>query len=216
IHGAFSGDREVAAETVGSIADRETLTDDDHRAIASLVALAVTDSGSDRAAGALHGILNPYVTDDAFRTIGGTADVFAAMADRAPGLAVATALGSIDRTVALDGWREHARASHAAVRSADTSRHRGLLAAQIEGGPVLTVALLLRDFRSPEPTVLVFDRQTGHVALAGTAANTGAALANALSSQAIDRGPYGYATLENGGEPSVDELVATVREGLTQ
>jgi DNA-binding NarL/FixJ family response regulator len=73
-----------------------------------------------------------------------------------PGRAVAFALGA-DLAV-LSAWREHADCAHTAVREARTGRYDGLFVVRCDSNtPVGTVARLTRDYRSPEPVVLVVD-----------------------------------------------------------
>jgi hypothetical protein len=125
------------------------------RAVASAVALAVAgdDAGTARGAEAVERVLRPRVGGP-FETVGGYADVLDALARERPGHAVAAALGAA--LPVLDTWRDHARRAHAAVREARTGRYDGLFVARCDRpAPVGTVARLVRDYRSPEPLVLV-------------------------------------------------------------
>ncbi|MEM4780358.1 MAG: exonuclease RecJ [Halalkalicoccus sp.] len=151
VHAGFSGDETAAGAHLAELAD-------DDRAVASLVALetAGDEAASDRAAHAIERALRPHATPDGpFETAEGFADVLDCLARDAPGVALALATGHDVRTSALEAWRTHARAAHEAIRTADTGRYDGLFVARIEEGPVETVARLLRDYRSPEPIVLV-------------------------------------------------------------
>lgn len=164
----FSGDRESAT---GLLTDLDAGTDatgfDEatHRMLASLVALAVVgdDDATPRAAEEVERALRPHETPEApFATLGGYADVLDAVARTDPGVGVALALGGDEsatvREAALDAWRRHAAAAHRLVRGAALARHRGLVVARVtDGDPAVmpTTARLLRDFRSPEPVVLV-------------------------------------------------------------
>lgn len=209
-----------------------------HRTVASLFALAATDveepAAASRAAGAIERALRPYAIENEgpFATVGGYADVLNALAWRAPGTGVALALGGSARTAALDAWRAHARTAHAAVRSAETARYSGLLIARIdeneneneneiddpetapENVPVGTIARLVRDFRSPEPAVLVVGRESA--AAAAVDAAVGDAIegaAAAVDGEALGRRTRGYARF--GEQPSPDEFVTAFREALT-
>lgn len=158
VHGPFSGDPEAAG----------ALADGDGRDVASAVALAIGEvaAPASRAGAALERFLRPHAGGP-FETVGGYADVLDALARRQPGLGLATALGSVDREAALDAWRTHAADVHRGVEAAETRRHDGLVGATVEGvdpSAIEPIARLLRDFRSPEPAVLV--RGAGRTALA--------------------------------------------------
>ena len=157
----FSGDADAARATLADLgldADRiqsADLSADDHRCLASLVALAVTADAPPRAADAVQRALRPTVGGP-FETVGGYADVLDAVAREEPGTAVALALGhEAVREDALAAWRSHATRAHEAVSEATTGRYDGLFVARGDAMPTGTVARLLADFRAPEPVTLV-------------------------------------------------------------
>lgn len=155
-HGPFSGDVDAAGEVVAGASVDDT-GEETHRRIGSLVALSVAGDAETtaRGAGAVERLLGPHVGTP-FETLGGYADVLDGVARTRPGLAVALALGSVDHDAVLAAWRDHGRRAHAAVEAATTGRYDGLFVVRCDGDvPVGTVARLVRDFRSPEPVVLV-------------------------------------------------------------
>ncbi|MFC6906313.1 exonuclease RecJ [Halalkalicoccus tibetensis] len=162
VHAEFSGDETAVAAALAELVD-------DDRAVASLAALETvgSDGASERAAAAIERALRPHPTPEGpFETAEGLADVLDCLAGDAPGLALALAMGHDVRVDALEAWRTHSTAAHEAVRAADTGRYDGLFVARIAEGPVGTVARLLRDFRSPEPVVLVIgDDEAGAAGL---------------------------------------------------
>lgn len=217
VHGTFSDDPETTNDLLGSTVEHETSDDENEgRRLASLVAIAATEDAPERAAGALDRVLNPYVFDGPFRTLGGHADVLTALADRDPGLGIAGALGTDIREPALDAWRNHATAVHAGIREAETERYSGLLVARVRDAPVVTVARRLRNFRSPEPTVLVLDARTGAVAIAGESRAVGDALTAALPDRAVDRGRIAYALEDVTERLDTDDLIAAIQETVSQ
>lgn len=182
-HAAFSGQADAAAAALAEVGLAEArapdLDDDEARRAGSFLAL-VAGSGADAppsAARAIERALRPHRTDGPFRTLGGYADVLRALADRAPGLGVALIVGANSREAALEAWREHGRAVHAAVGEADTARYSGLVVARTDA-PTAAVARLLRDYRSPEPTVLAIGNGTA------AAASTDAPVADAMAAAA--------------------------------
>lgn len=172
VHAPFSGDADAAADALAELdlgqnendevpdaehPNGQILTEDDHRRLASLVALAVTgaEDATDRAGESVERALRPYVGGP-FETVGGYADVLDATARERPGIAVALALGHDGlREEALASWRTHAERAHAAVTDATTRRYEGVFVARGGEMPVGTVARLVADFRSPEPVTLV-------------------------------------------------------------
>ncbi|GCF14594.1 hypothetical protein Harman_25290 [Haloarcula mannanilytica] len=157
----FSGDADAARATLADLgldADRAQSVDlsaDDHRRLASLVALVVTADAPPRAADAIQRALRPTVGGP-FETVGGYADVLDAVAREQPGTAVALALGhEAVREDALTAWHSHATRAHEAVSEATTGRYDGLFVARGDAMPTGTVARLLADFRAPEPVTLV-------------------------------------------------------------
>jgi hypothetical protein len=155
VTGPFSGTVESAGELLAGV---DTGSDDDtHRRVASLVTLAVAgdENGTERGTHALERFLRPYAGGP-FETVGGYADVLDAVARQEPGLAVALAVGRVDTERALQTWRSHGSRAHTALADAKTGRYDGLFVVRCNGAaPVGTVARLARDFRSPEPVVLV-------------------------------------------------------------
>ncbi|MFC6825985.1 hypothetical protein [Halopelagius fulvigenes] len=163
-HASFSGDREAATAALAGTDLPAELDADGHRTVASVLALDVAgdDDATPRAAEAVERALRPYATPNAtFATLGGFADVLDAVARERPGTGVALALGHDARVPALDAWRDHAVAVHAGVREAHTGRYEGVFVVRANDGTadsvgrLATVARLVRDFRSPEPLVLV-------------------------------------------------------------
>lgn len=201
-HASFAGDVDAAADALADLgladATPGDLEADDARRVASLLALAAggTPEATDRAATAVERALRPYRTDGPFATLAGHADVLDALAERAPGLGVALAVGADGHDAALDTWRAHGRAAHAAVRSADPARYRGVLVARTDG-PLASVARLLRDYRSPEPVVLaVGDGEAAAASVEPPVADALAAAADAAGGSSLARVTAGTATFD--------------------
>jgi len=155
LSGPFSGDVEAAQAELAELDLPTDLTDDDHRRVASLVALSVTEDAPERATEAVAAGLHPYAGGP-FETVGGYADVLDAVARQAPGTGIALALGHEGvRESALSAWRTHAIRAHGAVADATTGRYDGLFVARGDEMPVGTVARLVADFHAPEPVALV-------------------------------------------------------------
>ncbi|MFB6300110.1 MAG: hypothetical protein ABEH65_07620 [Halobacteriales archaeon] len=217
-HGPFSGDPERTAETIAGI-DGETMTEADHRQLASLTAVAVTGAAdaTPRAATAVEAVLRPYPIDGPVATLGGYADVLEATAATAPGVGIALALDGDVRSAALDHWRDHARRVHVGVRSASTARYDGLLVARLddEGDdttPVEAVARLLRDFRAPEPAVLAIAGDRAGLATTETpAAAVLPAATAAVGGSALTRGDRGFATID---PDQTEGFITALRGGL--
>ncbi len=184
VTGPFSGDVESAGELLADI-DADATDEETRRTVASLVALAVAgdSDGIERGADAVERVLRPYVGGP-FETVGGYADVLDAVAREQPGLAVALAVGSADTETALRTWRDHGRQAHAALASAKTGRYDGLFVVRCgDPAPVGTVARLVREFRSPEPVVLVVaDGEAAVVGPAGKAVGE----TTRVAAQAVD------------------------------
>ena len=182
VTGPFSGTVEAAGDLLADV-DTEDADSETRRTIASLVALAVAGDGAatERGSHAVERFLRPYVGGP-FETVGGYADVLDAVARQRPGLAVALAVGSLDTERALELWRAHGASAHAALADAKTGRYDGLFVVRCDGdAPVGTVARLARDFRSPEPVVLVV--ANGEAATVGPGeANVGEAVETAAAS----------------------------------
>jgi hypothetical protein len=155
VSGPFSGDE---ARVQAMLADLDLGTEpsgDDHRRVASLVALAVTEEMPPGAADAVARLLHPYVGGP-FETVGGYADVLDAVARERPGVGIALALGHESvHGAALSAWRDHARRAHTAVAEATTGRYDGLFVARGDAMPVATVARLIAQFHAPEAVTLV-------------------------------------------------------------
>ncbi|MEF8784916.1 MAG: hypothetical protein V5A45_03205 [Haloarculaceae archaeon] len=188
----FSGTEDAAADLLADV-DTDQRDEATQRRIASLVALAVAgdEDGTERGTHAVERLLRPYVGGP-FETIGGYADVLDTVAREHPGLAVALAVGSLDAETALDSWRTHGARVHTALSTARTGRYDGLFVVRCDGpAPVGTVARLARDFRSPEPVVLVV--ADGAAAAVGPA---DAAIGDAIqrAAQAVDGEGAGTST----------------------
>ena len=178
LHAPFSKGVDAAGAVLAELELPADLDEEAHRRVASLVAIetATAPGATPRAAEAVARALNPLRLDAGpFATVEGYADVLCAVAREEPGTGIALALGHDTRAAALDAWRRHARRAHAALREAETARYSGVVvlgvslpADETDGatddvaapdqrltGRLRTIARLARDFRSPEPTVLV-------------------------------------------------------------
>lgn len=165
VHAPFSGDREAVESMFDELDLPAEPTEEDRRRLASAVALAVAGDpqGTDRGSEAVERLLRP-LSGGPFGTIGGYADVLAAVAREQSGLAIVLALGKLDGERALGHWRDHGQRAHEAIRTATTSRYDGLFVLQCEDDtPVQTVAELATDYRSPESVVLAVDPQSAAV-----------------------------------------------------
>ncbi len=241
LHAPWSGDRDATHEALADVVDGD-LADfdaDDHRAIASLVALDVVgaDGAADAAAKTIGRALQPYVTPDGpFETLGGFADVLEATASADPGTGVALAMGHDVRERALEGWREYGRRTHAALRDGSTGRYDGLFVVGIDDGPVDAVARVGVAYRSPEPAVLAIsegrgpssnrmesDDGDGEAAIATREAGSLGATLEAVARELTERAPEADVDYDGGRrrgslrfDPDVDEttIIAAVRELL--
>jgi len=226
----FSGDADAAGDL---LADLNVSTDSDaeidgetRTALASLVAVetATASTAASQAADSVGAMLRPYATPSApFATLGGYADVLAALARERPGAAIALAFdapGAVSEAVGV--WREHAAAAHVALDTATTGRYDGVFVTRIETARpavVPTVARLVRRFRSPEPVALVVTDAidgTRHAALATTES---LGLANAMATVAREfdgesGGTPTQATLAVDADVSDSALIAAVREAI--
>lgn len=199
----FSGDPEAAHTALtpldlpmdddGSV--RTDLAAEDHRRVASLVAvdvLSAEEAVSD-AADAIDRAVHPLATPDGpFTTLGGYADVLGAVAREQPGTGVALALAHEQAAeAALDAWRRHATAVHASLQTATTGRYDGLLVARLDGdldaGRLATAARLLLAFRSPEPVTLAVAGTTA-AAVSDTDRELGRTMARAVERLVGDTG----------------------------
>jgi hypothetical protein len=157
VHGPFSGSTDAAGELLADVDLGGDVDETAHSRIASLVAVAVAgdEDGIPRGGKRVERFLRPYAGGPV-GTVGGYADLLDGLASEDGGLGLAVALGRVDPEEALPAWREHSKRAHAAVGEATTGRYDGLFVARCDADvPVGTVARLVRDFRSPEPTVLV-------------------------------------------------------------
>ncbi|WP_299331699.1 exonuclease RecJ [Haloplanus sp.] len=194
VHASVSGDPEAARATLESLEYPADPADDDRRRLASWLAVESTASSA-RAVDAVERGLRPYATPDGrFATVAGFGDVLDAVARERPGTGVALAVRDGDnddttRTAVVEAWRTHARAVHTAVAEATTGRYDGVLAVRVDTdadpGRLGTVARLCRDFRSPEPVVLVVADRAAAAAAPGDA-DIGCATAEAV--RAVEAG----------------------------
>ena len=222
-HAPFSGDVERAQEAIAGLdlpeAGVSAFEEDDWRRLASLVALDASSvaGASERAAEAIERALRPYVGGPV-ETVAGYGDVLDAAARERPGAALSLALGHDGaRTSALDAWRDHAVAAHAALTDGETARHDGLFVVRAPSMPVGTVARLAADYRSPEPVALAV--ADGEVALRATDdTDVRAALDAAI--ERVDGTHTGTSTRARARVATEDwtatgdEIVAAVREAL--
>ena len=227
----FSGDIDAARDL---LADLATPTDSDagldaetHTQLASAVAVATAtaEPAAPQAADSVEAALRPYATPTApFATLGGYADVVSALAREAPGVAVSLAFGAPGAvSEAVDIWRDHTAAAHAALDSPTTGRYDGIYVFRVETDrPAVlpTVARLARAYRTPEPVALVVtddpvdDRR--RAALAATEPHSlddvTAAVAREFDGDA--GGTPTQATLAVDNSVADGELIAAVREAL--
>jgi len=187
----ISGDPEAARAALSDLDLSAEPTDQEHRRLASWLAIEATAS-STRAVEAVERALRPHATPEAsFATIEGFGDVLDAVARERPGTGVALAIRDEGlRTATLDAWRTHARAVHGALAEAATGRYDGVFVARVDDGDpgrLGTIARLCRDFRSPEPIVLVVgagDESAAAAAASVDDGRLGAAMAEAV--RAVD------------------------------
>jgi len=156
-HADVSDDEQRAGALLAELGLPAELEDGSHRRLASAVSLTTTESPApESAVSAIETVLRPHVIPDGpFQTVEGVADVLDGLSRAEPGLASALALGLGDRNDVLDAWRDHARATHEAVRLGDRTRVPDLVIVESDGGDPWTTARLVRDFRTAEPAALV-------------------------------------------------------------
>ncbi|WP_367175477.1 hypothetical protein [Haloarcula rubripromontorii] len=210
----FSGDADAARAALAAldISPDGSPSADDHRRLASLVALAVTEDAPSRAAEAVQRALCP-ATGGPFETVGGYADVLDAVARERPGTAVALALGhEAVREEALDAWRTHATRAHEAVSDATTGRYDGLFVARGDAMPTGTVARLFADFRAPEPLTLVVtdDRAAARATDGRDVSETMHAAADAVGGDAVGTGERARARFD----ASTADFIEAFREAV--
>ena len=226
----FSGDIDAARDL---LADLGVPTDPDaelsaetrtHLASAVAVATATAEPAAPQAADAVEPALRPYATPTApFATLGGYADVVSALAREAPGVAVSLAFGAPGAvSEAVDSWRDHAAAAHAALDSPTTGRYDGVYVFRVETdrpAALPTVARLGCDFRSPEPVALVVNKPIDGCRRAALAATEPRGLDDATATVAREFGGDAggtptQATLTVDGSVADGALIAAVREAL--
>ncbi|WP_380677239.1 exonuclease RecJ [Salinigranum sp. GCM10025319] len=242
LHAPFSADGDAADAALAELELPADLDDDARRRIASLAAVetATASGATPRAAETVARALNPLRLGDGapFATIEGYADVLCAVAREEPGTGVALALGHDARTPALDAWRRHARHVHAALRSADTARHAGVFVVRTSpptdadatdsdtdsnadarrrriAGRLRTVARLARDFRSPEPTVLVLAESVAAAATHDEAVDVAGVLARAVENAGSDADVDGTAREADALGVDADAFETAAREVLS-
>ena len=228
----FSGDVDAAEQRLADLdcpTDAAECDEDSWMRLASAVAVEAStcESSTPAAAEAVERVLRPYATPNGpFATLGGYADVLSALAAETPGLAISLALGAPGITdEALDTWRAHASAAHAALEEPISGRYEGCFVLRVETdrpAALPTVARLARQFRSPEPVALVVTAELvdgQRYAAAAAAADDPRGLADALSTVATEfdgtaGGTPTQATLSVDGDVSDGDLIAAVREAL--
>lgn len=220
-----SGDPEAARALLADLDLAADLDEDDHRRLASLIALEVADDpeATQRAATAVEQSLRPYATDEPFATVAGYADVLDALALEAPGTGVALAISETPdeglRTAALETWREHGLAAHGALDAATTGRYDGSTVVRVDAAAsrLPTIARLVRDFRSPEPVAIVVSEDADGRTAAAAAATDPCDLGGVLAEAAAEFGGSGHGTGTRGAARFDDdgtEFTAAVREAL--
>jgi len=220
VHAPFSGDRDAAGDALADLDLPEDPDTDDRRRVASLVALAVAEVEDcpPRATRAIERALNPHVGGP-YETVGGYADVLDALARTRPGLGIAVALGRGGCDDALETWREHGVAVHRAVSEADRARHDGLVVAHVDAARSVSrlesVARLVRDFRSPEPTVLALGADAAVLTTVADAVDAASLLADTVGDADLEGaivGDQALATAPAGD--GHDAIVEAVRRDL--
>ncbi|AUV81486.1 exonuclease RecJ [Salinigranum rubrum] len=210
LHGPVSGDADAAGATLAEWDLPAELDADAWRRVASLVAVDTTTASgaTPRAAEVVSRALNPLRLGDGapFATVEGYGDVLSAVAREEPGTGVALALGYDARTAALGAWRTHAKHAHATLRDAETARYGGVFVVRVlaaadpgddtanaddaarrrAAGRLRTVARLARDFRSPEPTVLVVSEGVAAAATHDDGVDVARALSTAVETGSAD------------------------------
>lgn len=239
LHAPISGGADAAGATLAEWNLPAELDTDAWRRVASLVAVetATAAGATPRAAEAIARALNPIRLGDGapFATVEGYGDVLSAVAREEPGTGVALALGHDARTAALEAWRTHARHVHATLREAETARYGGVFVVRAlastetdsaddadtedddagrrrTAGRLRTVARLARDFRSPEPTVLVVSDGVAAAATHDDGVDVANALTAALETGAAD-GTAREADAQFDG--AADAFETAVREALS-
>ncbi|AGN02668.1 RecJ-like exonuclease [Salinarchaeum sp. Harcht-Bsk1] len=166
-HATFSGNTEATATALDGIGIdgdvRETVAGDEHRAltdeqrrsIASLVAVAGTESDApEAAADSIERVIRPHRLAGPVPTLEGYADLLSTTAVVEPGLAVAHAIGDLAVDTLESSWRAASVATHGALADADPARYDGVAVYDAEDASPEIVAALARDALSPEPVAL--------------------------------------------------------------
>jgi hypothetical protein len=219
-----SGDPEAARAALSDLDVPAEPSDEDRRRVASWLAIEATDSSS-RAAEAVERALRPHATPEApFSTVEGFGDALDAVARERSGTGVALAIRDDGlRTATLDAWRTHARAVHGALADAATGRYDGVLVARVDEcdpGRLGTIARLCRDFRSPEPVVLIVGEDDGSSAAAAASvddARLGRAMTEAVQAAGTEGASAGddrRATARFDDVVEVSRFVTAFREAL--
>ncbi|MFB6112200.1 MAG: hypothetical protein ABEJ35_06665 [Halobacteriaceae archaeon] len=204
LHGPFAGDREAARDLVEEVEPAA-----DGTALASAVVLAA--AGPDRrppsAGAAVERGVRPVRVEGSWDSIEAFADILAATAREAPGVAIGLALGRVEPPAARDPWRTHGAAVHEAVRAAELARYDGFVQADLDGSaPLGPTARLLRDFRAPEPAVFAVGPE--RVGVATTETDARARLSEAAGTDAVG----GHATVAVARTDDPEHLADTLRE----
>ncbi|GGL43178.1 hypothetical protein GCM10009037_28310 [Halarchaeum grantii] len=184
-HAPWSGDDRRTGALLAELELPAELEADSHRRLASRVALDATEDAAPDAVDALARVLRPHVLPDGpFETAEGYGDVLDCLAYSRPGLATALALGVADRADALDAWREHATATHNALRANDPARYSGVVVCEVDA-PAWPLARLVRDGRSPESLALVVGESGAALASTSDGPDASAVLAAAVGDGAV-------------------------------
>jgi hypothetical protein len=228
---SFSGDPDAVGDHLAEI-DVSSESDGDrdeaaHTRLASLVAVetATAPTAAPQAADSVEAALRPYATPAGpCATLGGYADVLSALARERPGAALSLAFdapGAVSE--AIEVWRAHGAATHAALASPTVGRYDGVSVFRVatERPTVLpTVARLARRFRSPEPVALAVteepvDGQRHAAAAATEQCGLGVTMRTVAGEFDGDGGGTPTAaTLALDGEIDAGDTIAAVREAL--
>lgn len=226
----FSGNVDAARDLLADLGvpiDSDDPLDEETRtqlASAVAVATATADSAGPQAADSVEAALRPSATPTApFATLGGYADVVSVLAREAPGVAVSLAVGTPGAvSEAVDIWRDHTAAAHAALDSPVSGRYEGVYVLRVETdrpSVLPTVARLTSEFRSPEPVALVVNEAVDGSRQAALASIEPRGLADATATVAHEfdgdtGGTPTQATLTVDDGVDDGELIAAVREAL--
>lgn len=221
----FTGDTQAVRELVDAVAADDS--EETHRRLASTVAVetATADSAAAVAANSVGACLRPYATPKGpFATLGGYADVLSALACRSPGAAVAVTVDPASTIEeALDCWRAHGDATHAALTDPISGRYDGVYVSRVstdQPSVLPAVARLTRQYRSPEPVALVVTSEpiagSHHAAVAaGEPQGLAAAMATVADEFAGESGGTTTAATLKVTDVGTDRLIAACREVIT-